>query len=185
MTFTCDFSVWRSGESPRKQGEGSFVIFPTTRGSAIRPSWSCVNAFSPLSTVSGLTTCTATERFPEYAPDGRTSETIFAVPGFSVGIQQGVVISLWVKNGKHAGHADALYRDDLNAARAVERRARLLESLQAKDFEAQYKLAVRTKAIGTPSGLHKCHLLTFRGQVLICSRKCSPRLEYWRIAGTR
>jgi len=34
----------------------------------------------------------------EYAPDGRTSETIFAIPGVSAGIQQGVAISLWVKN---------------------------------------------------------------------------------------
>jgi predicted helicase len=28
----------------------------------------------------------------EYAPDGKVSETIFAIPGFSVGIQQGVAI---------------------------------------------------------------------------------------------
>jgi predicted helicase len=39
-------------------------------------------------------------KISEYAPDGRTSETIFATPGFSVGIQQGVVISLWVKTAK-------------------------------------------------------------------------------------
>jgi predicted helicase len=36
----------------------------------------------------------------EYAPDGRTSETIFAIRGFSPGIRQGVVIGLAVKNGK-------------------------------------------------------------------------------------
>src|SRR5205085_11359943 len=36
----------------------------------------------------------------EYAPDGRTSETIFAIKGYSPGIKQGVVISTWVKNNK-------------------------------------------------------------------------------------
>ena len=39
-------------------------------------------------------------KISEYAPDGRTSETIFAISGFSVGIQQGVATSLWVKTGK-------------------------------------------------------------------------------------
>lgn len=39
-------------------------------------------------------------KISEYAPDGRTSETVFAQRGFSPGIQQGVVISLWVKSGK-------------------------------------------------------------------------------------
>ena len=38
-------------------------------------------------------------KISEYAPDGRTSETIFAIPGFSPGIQQGVAISLWAKQG--------------------------------------------------------------------------------------
>lgn len=33
-------------------------------------------------------------KISEYAPDGRTSETIFAIRGFSVGIQQGVATSL-------------------------------------------------------------------------------------------
>ena len=39
-------------------------------------------------------------KISEYAPDGRTSETVFAIHGFSVGIQQGVATSLWVKTGK-------------------------------------------------------------------------------------
>jgi REP element-mobilizing transposase RayT len=41
-------------------------------------------------------------KISEYAPDGRTSETVFATSGFSAGIQQGVVISLWVKLGQAA-----------------------------------------------------------------------------------
>lgn len=78
-------------------------------------------------------------KISEYAPDGRTSETIFAVPGLSAGIQQGVTISLWVKSGKQEEAKQILFRDDLNAARAVERRAQLLTSLGAENFNAQYK----------------------------------------------
>lgn len=80
-------------------------------------------------------------KISEYAPDGRTSETIFAIPGFSVGIQQGVAISLWVKSGEKGKRPATLFRDDLNAARAVERRVHLLESLKAKEFDGQYEEA--------------------------------------------
>jgi len=62
-------------------------------------------------------------RISEYAPDGRVSETIFAIPRFSVGIQQGVVISLWAKSDKRKGlRAEVLFREDLNAAKAADRR---------------------------------------------------------------
>ena len=64
----------------------------------------------------------------EYAPDGRTSETIFASPGFSVGIQQGVAISTWVKRSDTREGAEVYFRDDFNAARAAERRRQLLAS---------------------------------------------------------
>ncbi|HJQ71015.1 MAG TPA: type ISP restriction/modification enzyme [Blastocatellia bacterium] len=77
----------------------------------------------------------------EYAPDGRTSETVFAIKGFSPGIQQGVVISTWVKTDRHKGTADVYYRDDLHSAKAEERRAQLLASLNAPDFDEQYSVA--------------------------------------------
>jgi hypothetical protein len=93
-------------------------------------------------------------KISEYAPDGRTSETVFAIPGFSVGIQQGVAISLWVKHGPPrfvvaAKRIDSpehvppvvRFRDDLSDAKAVERRAQLLTSLDAQDFDAQYKIS--------------------------------------------
>jgi len=81
-------------------------------------------------------------KISEYAPDGRTSETIFAVAGFSPGIQQGVAISLWVKSGKQTAKPKVLFRDNLDAARAVERRAQLLESLHnAENFDASYQTA--------------------------------------------
>ncbi len=85
-------------------------------------------------------------RISEYAPDGRTSETIFAVPGFSSGIQQGVAISMWVKNGRSLEGPKVLYRNDIDAARAVERRARLLETLKEEDRDARYEVASPSKS---------------------------------------
>src|SRR5207253_2121335 len=67
-------------------------------------------------------------KISEYAPDGRTSETIFAIPGFSVGIQQGVATSLWAKTGKLPKSQPIVrFRDDLEAAKAEERRQQLLD----------------------------------------------------------
>lgn len=81
-------------------------------------------------------------KISEYAPDGKTSETIFAIPRFSVGIQQGVAISLWVKGtNKKRNHPRVLFRNDIDAAKAVKRKEQLLESLNTKDFDAQYKPA--------------------------------------------
>lgn len=87
-------------------------------------------------------------KISEYAPDGRTSETIFALRGFSVGIQQGVATSLWVKTGKprKAGEsAEVLFRNDLEAAKAEDRRQQLLDSLRAKRFDAAYAPATPCK----------------------------------------
>ena len=83
-------------------------------------------------------------KISEYAPDGRTSETIFAIRGFSVGIQQGVATSLWVKTGKArkaSETAEVLFRDDLQEAKAEERRQHLLDTLKAKRFDAGYETA--------------------------------------------
>jgi hypothetical protein len=62
----------------------------------------------------------------EYSPDGRTSETIFAIEGNSPGIKIGTAISLLIKSGK--GQAKILYRD-MNQARAADRRAALLANV--------------------------------------------------------
>lgn len=80
-------------------------------------------------------------KISEYAPDGRTSETVFAIAGFSPGIQQGVATSLWVKTGVGSKRARVHFRDDIDAARAVERRAQLLASLNQKRFDARYERA--------------------------------------------
>lgn len=77
----------------------------------------------------------------EYAPDGTTSETIFAMPGFSPGIRQGVVVSLAVKTGKTGESKVVRYRDDINAGRAAARRQQLLDSLSVTAFNDQYEIA--------------------------------------------
>jgi predicted helicase len=82
-------------------------------------------------------------KISEYAPDGRTSETIFAVAGFSPGIQQGVATTLWVKSGESSG-AKVLLRDDHNAAKAEERRRKLLNSLSEAEFDSKYAAAFPT-----------------------------------------
>lgn len=79
-------------------------------------------------------------KISEYAPDGRTSETIFAIAGFSAGIQQGVATSIWVKHAKRRGAPIVHYRDDIDAARATERRQQLLDSLGEKPFDRKYEV---------------------------------------------
>jgi hypothetical protein len=77
-------------------------------------------------------------RISEYALDGRTSETVFAIAGLSPGIQQGTAISLWVKQPRHCGDAEVLFRNDFTEARAAERRARLLSSLDDGQLSERY-----------------------------------------------
>ena len=80
-------------------------------------------------------------KISEYAPDGKTSETIFAVQGFSPGIQQGVATSLWVKTGKVKQPPVVLYRNDLQEAKAADRRQQLLKSLTVPSFDKKYEIA--------------------------------------------
>src|SRR5665648_660439 len=74
----------------------------------------------------------------EYAPDGRTSETVFALRGFSPGIRQGVAISLWVKSGRDEAITEVRFRDDLDDADAGARRQALLASLDDSKVGAHY-----------------------------------------------
>ena len=69
----------------------------------------------------------------EYAPDGRTSETVFAIRGQSPGIKVGTSIALLSRSGTVAGASTGgriLYRD-FHHAKADERRRALLDSLDA------------------------------------------------------
>ncbi|HMP42820.1 MAG TPA: N-6 DNA methylase, partial [Roseiflexaceae bacterium] len=86
----------------------------------------------------------------EYAPDGRTSETIFAMDRFSSGIRIGTNIALMVK-AKHATPEESklLYRD-VDEARASERRAALVKSLQDTLFNDRYRPIQPVADIGLP-----------------------------------
>jgi hypothetical protein len=81
----------------------------------------------------------------EYAPDGRTSETVFAQEGFSPGIRQGVVISLWVKTGQPDTLKQVFYCDSFNQAKADERRKALLSSLDDPHRQTKYAKVSPTK----------------------------------------
>ncbi len=76
-------------------------------------------------------------KISERAPNGKSSETIFAAKGVSPGIKQGVAISLWIKDGK-SNKTRVLFRNDIDEARAAERRKQLLDSLACEDFEPFY-----------------------------------------------
>ena len=88
----------------------------------------------------------------EYAPDGRTSETAFAIQGQSPGIRVGTSIALLSKSGPAASSSAGRrirYRD-FYQARADERRQALLESLDAEDIDAGYSELEPNLRLGLP-----------------------------------
>ena len=88
----------------------------------------------------------------EYAPDGRTSETVFAIRGQSPGIRIGTAISLLSKSGtavNQAGEGRIRYRD-FHHARADERRAALMDSLDDADIDTGYTGIQPQLALGLP-----------------------------------
>ena len=88
----------------------------------------------------------------EYAPDGRTSETVFALRGQSPGIKVGTSISLLSRSGTIA---DSLtggrvrYRD-FHQAKADERRQAMLDSLDVPDIDAGYLALEPDLQLGLP-----------------------------------
>ena len=88
----------------------------------------------------------------EYAPDGRTSETVFALRGQSPGIKVGTSIALFSRSGTVAGTSPdgrILYRD-FHQARADERRRALLDSLDASEIDADYSAFEPNLRLGLP-----------------------------------
>ena len=88
----------------------------------------------------------------EYAPDGRTSETVFAITGQSPGIRIGTAITLLSKSGttvNQAGDGRIRYRD-FHHARAEERRAALMDSLDDADIDTGYTEIQPQLAFGLP-----------------------------------
>ena len=88
----------------------------------------------------------------EYAPDGRTSETVFALSGQSPGIKVGTSITLLSKSGDVAGPSTGghiRYRD-FHQARADERRRALLDSLDTENIDDGYSTVEPNLRLGLP-----------------------------------
>ena len=74
----------------------------------------------------------------EYAPDGRTSETVFALRGQSPGIRVGTSIALLSKRPTSSTTGDRVLYRDFHQARADERREALLDSLEAPTIDSGF-----------------------------------------------
>ena len=88
----------------------------------------------------------------EYAPDGRTSETVFALRGQSPGIKVGTSITLLSRSGTASDTSPGgrvQYRD-FHQARAEERRQVLLDSLDASEIDAGYSVLKPDLRLGLP-----------------------------------
>ena len=86
----------------------------------------------------------------EYAPDGHTSETVFALQGQSPGIKVGTSIVLLSKaSATESVGKRVLYRD-FHQPRASARRQALLDSLETPDIDAGYSPLECSIALGLP-----------------------------------
>lgn len=89
----------------------------------------------------------------EYAPDGQTSETVFAIRGTSEGIKIGTAISLLVtkadKTKSENTEGIILYRD-LDQAKAADRRNALIASLTNENPDDDYVELKPPLKIGLP-----------------------------------
>ena len=88
----------------------------------------------------------------EYAPDGRTSETVFALQGQSPGIKVGVSVALlsrWRDSASSPGGARLRYRD-FAQARAADRRQAMLESLDSPAIDSGYAPLASDLRLGLP-----------------------------------
>ncbi|MEO6393378.1 MAG: type ISP restriction/modification enzyme [Pyrinomonadaceae bacterium] len=87
----------------------------------------------------------------EYAPDGRTSETVFAVQGTSPGIKVGTSIALLLSRPlDQRSPTSQIYYRDMAQARAADRRASLLASVEDADFNSLYVQLDPDIRIGLP-----------------------------------
>ena len=82
----------------------------------------------------------------EYAPDGRSSETMFAIQGNSPGIKVGTAIAMMSKHGGNKA-SKVLYRD-FNQAKAHDRRTAMLNSLDAPNLDTGYQAVSLLQGLG-------------------------------------
>ena len=97
----------------------------------------------------------------------RGLQTRHSLCPFSPGIRQGIVISLAVKTDKNNNKKIVRFRDDIDAAKADDRRAQLLQTLTDKNFDQKYEVA-------EPEPFN---LLSFRPRNITTEFKSWPSLE--------
>ena len=86
----------------------------------------------------------------EYAPDGRTSETVFALRGQSPGIKVGTSIALLSKTPAPSSADERVLYRDFHHARAEERRQALLGGLKAPGIDSGYSILSPDLELGLP-----------------------------------
>ena len=86
----------------------------------------------------------------EYAPNGHTSETVFALQGQSPGIKVGTSITLLSKAPVAESMEKRILYRDFHQARASERRQALLDSLDASDIDSGYSPLECNLSLGLP-----------------------------------
>ena len=86
----------------------------------------------------------------EYAPDGHTSETVFALQGQSPGIKVGTSITLLSKASVAESTDKRILYRDFHQAKASERRQALLDSLDASDIDSGYSPLECNLSLGLP-----------------------------------
>ena len=89
-------------------------------------------------------------RISEYAPDGRTSETVFAMQGSSPGIKVGTAITLMVSKKNRSADGCVLRYRDFDDARADARRAALEQSATDRSVGSAYREVEPELALGLP-----------------------------------
>jgi hypothetical protein len=85
----------------------------------------------------------------ERAPDGKSSETVFAIRGQSPGIKVGTAISTLVRKSIHKAPEKILYRD-FDAAKADDRRASMIASLEGEELRDGYHVVMPILRLGLP-----------------------------------
>ena len=87
----------------------------------------------------------------EYAPDGRSSETVMSIQRQSPGIRVGTAVTLLSKSGcGTAATAKHIRYRDFHQARADERRQALLDSLDAPEIDSGYSPMKPNLQLGLP-----------------------------------
>ena len=86
----------------------------------------------------------------EYAPDGRTSETVFALRGQSPGIRVGTSIAMLSKKPTSTSSKKRVMYRDFDHARAEERRQALVHSLKGGAIDSGYSPLTPKLELGLP-----------------------------------